>query len=186
MLPKKSQSIGVKYMKRPKENVNGRTVQPLLNEEESLNLEINVLELDREWSIQPRLARKWNAKLAAAEAEARRQKDQFEFVEAELTLMAAENPEEFGIRKSTKDQIEAAVICHKRYQHALRDLRDAEEAVGKLKSVTIGLEHKKKGLEKEVDLWMSGYFAEPRNRDGSKEAMTDMTMRRQALKGRKK
>lgn len=158
----------------------------LENNQDDNFLSVDELSLDKDWSIQARLAKKWHLKLAQARDKLDTAKDQLEYIKSKLTVDIREDPASFGLRKATDKSIEAATVIHDRFQSAKEEVRQAKKEVGEIEAVTTAIEHKKKALEKMVDLWTMGYFSEPRASSNSRETLTDLEMRRLSTRGRKR
>lgn len=119
--------------------------------------------LDQEWVKQPRLA----LTVGEAEMEAAYELDQckvrLDFVESELYLAIRNTPSEFNLQdKPSEATIKAAITTHIRYQEALQNVNEARYK-SKMYSVrTSAVEHKKRALEKLVDLEWMHYNSEPK------------------------
>ena len=141
--------------------------------EEVLPIDLDRLEI--EWSQQAlryfRLA--VDAERADAEAERAKiaydvAKEEVKEVEARLSVSVRADPAAFNVSKVTEGSIEAAVLSHPSYARAVakrtaasNDWVDAKEYAGVLKVGVQSMEHKKKGLEKGVDMLLAGIFAAP-------------------------
>lgn len=127
-------------------------------------LEIDRTQLEVEWEQQPLLY--WDA--ARELAEAKRSKDQLEIdlsvAKADADNEVRKDPEAFGLEKVTEPAIKAAILGHKKVQQLQADLIDAAYMVNLLEGKCRALEHRKRALEKEVDLFLAGYFAAPRDK----------------------
>jgi hypothetical protein len=143
---------------------------------------IDRLKLDEEWAEQPRSHHALcldaaDAKLKEAEAKA-----EVELVEAEVDHDVRLHPGKYGLDdggKLTEKVIAMAVAHSKRYRLAYRDYLLAKHGRDVAEAAVSASEHKKKGLEMEVQLHLSGYFAAPRARGDVKDDLDERKRRRQ-------
>lgn len=132
-------------------------------------LDIDVDNLDKELQKQAPLVKSWSDRLADAQLDMNEAKAKFELVKAELYLAISDKPELFGLEKSTVQAIEACVVTQEAYQKAQRRFNRKKHAVDVLKGTVEALDNKKKSLESEVDLFLSGYWADPRPKSRKSE-----------------
>jgi hypothetical protein len=161
-------------------------------------IDIDLNRLDYEWWRQPGLRKLWGDRRAAArehhsncemalelaETEAKvrleQAKDNLAQVEASLGIQIRNDPQSYGIEKSTDKPVEAAVICQTTYQNALYHLRQAavplDHDVQKAKerlvqakkrldyadTAVAACEHRRNALEKEVEMQLGGLYPECR------------------------
>lgn len=114
--------------------------------------------LDREWLRQAGLVYEQSELLAEAEREIDRLSLERDVTYAELDEMIRV---EEG--KKTEVQIKQWVVRHERYKVVENKYIEATYNANILKGVMRGLEHKKKALERLVDLMLSNYYSDPRN-----------------------
>lgn len=139
-------------------------------------LDINPYRLDYEWWRQPKLYKLWADRTADARNRMNEANSALDLMEAELTLKVGRYPSKFGFDKiPTVPAAKAAVTASPRYQKAVKVLNDAKHVLDKHQAMVTALDHKKKALEKGVDLSLSSYFAEPRN---NREAGREFSKRR--------
>lgn len=127
-------------------------------------MDIDLANLEVEWQEQPKLY------LAAAEelADAKKAAEELELelivrkAEAEKEVRA--EPEDFGLEKVTEAGVKAAVDTHKKVISLRSKIIEANHLVGLLVGKCRALEHRKRALEKEVDLFLAGYFAAPKEK----------------------
>lgn len=141
--------------------------------------------LDEEWVNQPLLYYKYAMKLADAREDFERAKARKDVVEAELDAAIRRDPPAFGLEKITEDALKKAIIRQRRYTEAQEELIKARHSMDVLEVKVNTLDHKKRGLEKLVDLWAREYFSEPRASVGARDDMGRVT-RDAAFKPRKK
>lgn len=142
-------------------------------------LEINEYELDYELNRQARLFRLWARRTAAAKDFMNQCESQMELVEAQLKLLAFKKPSKFGLDKPpTVEIMKAIVVASEKYQGAVRKYNDARREYEETKVMADALGHKKSSLEKEVELFLAGYFAEPRLKGRSRDEFGKRQARR--------
>lgn len=132
--------------------------------------------LDQECLRQPRLV------LAAGtlEADARLAVDElkrkFDLLEADLFLRVRNAPSEYDLHdKPTVDTIKSAVVVQPAYQDAVRKLNEAQHARAIHGTAVSALEHKKRMLEKSIDLLGMDYHSEPKPKSQSQERLNQRT-----------
>lgn len=133
--------------------------------------DIDESQLEKEWVNQPSKYREYADKLAAARKKLADRKAELDVVEADLKQRIRKQPQKFGIDKVTEGAINEVVTLNKEYQNALSSVNDAKYLVDLYDGTTTALEHRKKALESLVFLWGQGYFAEPKVRKGTEEAV---------------
>lgn len=146
-------------------------------------IEINELELDKEWIKQPKMYLEHAAKLADARAEMDEAKSALTLVEAEMDLKIRNNPERYEIEKITEKTVQTTIITSARYKETQKEFFEAKHKVDLLSAVVDALEHRKKALENLVHLHCAGYFAEPRANEAGRGTVEDMKKR--AARGRR-
>lgn len=156
------------------------------NQADSDILNIDLSRLDEEWLRQPRLVGSYAEQVANAREEMALAKADFELVEAELKLEVQKDPSAFNLEKATQGCIESAVVACKRYQRAQRQYIKTKHQVDVLEAVVSALEHKKRGLEKLVDLHLADYFSAPRPSERAKAHVGKVEGRGLRSKGKKR
>ncbi len=76
-------------------------------------------------------------------------------------------------KKLTEAGIKNEIILDKEYQNLKEELRVARFNLSIAKGVLTSLDHKKKALEKLVDLWIMGYNSEPKQSSNVKSKILD-------------
>lgn len=157
-------------------------------EDERSFIEIDPLALDREWVNQPRLYLQYSEELANAGREMDEAKSNLDITKADLEQQIRSDPDEFGLEKVTESAVNATMLTQPEYKSAMAALIDARHRRDILGAAVSALEHRKKALEKLVDLHLAGYFAAPRASAGSREAAKEIEDRavRRPLKQRVK
>lgn len=142
--------------------------------------------LDEEWVRQPVLYHHYAIELANARAELERLRAARDVTTAELDKNIRAVPEEFGLLKITEGGVQQTVILQPRYQEADQAVRDAKHAVDISQVAVDTLDHRKKALEKLVDLRLADYFSTPRASGVSKERMDGVEKREVRKRGQVK
>lgn len=151
------------------------------------DLQINQDELDREWVEQPTLYYRYATMLAKARLNHEREKSNIEVARAEVARLIRAKPKKFGIGdKITEAAVKEAILVHKDYTAAVESELKAKYRVDILQATVVALDHRKKALEKLVDLFLANYFSPPRAKgEKSREAqqrMSEQTSERAARK----
>lgn len=141
-------------------------------------LKIDKLRLDEEWLDQPRLYGVWALKLSNAKAELEQAKAALEVTHAELDKEVRADPTEYEIGKATEGAIKSLIPTLKGYRKALNELNLAKHKVDVLQVVVNALEHRKRALEKLVDLQGREYWSEPIADEAGREALDEAHRKR--------
>jgi len=151
-------------------------------EEDDFQIDKN--NLGKEWLRQPLLYLKY----AQAAADARRDVDEcknaLEVTRAELSLKVRKDPEKFGILKATEAGYTSAIEMSKDVKNAQDDHIVARHDYEILLAAVGAMDHRKKALENYTSLYLSGYFSDPKAKEGESEAVSDM--RKQEIRRRGK
>ena len=136
------------------------------------DLEIDKFSLDAECMDQSRRFAKWGKLWSDAEKE----RDE---IEARTAMDVRTNPEKYGLNKVSESGVESSVNSNQEViniRHRVSVLRVAKNA----------FEQRRSMLEKMVDLFLSGYWAEPRLPKQSQEDLSQAGTedQKQALKKR--
>lgn len=123
------------------------------------DLEIDFSRLDEIWRDHSVKFMKWSEKWVNAVSERDRAKEALEVVKAELD---SEIRTKYVGKKPTEAAINSMITTNKEYQEAVSKLIDANESVNLLASAKTAFEHKKKALESLTQLWIQGYWSEPK------------------------
>lgn len=124
--------------------------------------ELDKYKLDVEWTNQPKLYYQAAMELAEASASYERAKAERELQEAEISLDIRKNPGKYGLDKVTEGAISNTVLLQKEYKDALDTMLKCKEEVETRRVHVDTLDHRKKALEKLVDLSLANYYAIPR------------------------
>jgi len=146
--------------------------------EEGSFLDIDKNLLDDEWINQPKLYFKWAVQLEDAREDLDNAKADFDLVKAEVDLAIRNDPNKYDLPdKITEKMIAAAVPVQPEYEEAQKVFFLTKHQVGVLQAAVTALDHRKKALEKLVDLHGQKYFASPRASVCAREAMEEVEKR---------
>lgn len=130
--------------------------------------------LDEELQSQPKMYFEHAVLLADARRDYEQAEAAKDLVWAELDRDIRSDPAAFGIDKITEPTVKEAITRSKRYQRAVADAIDKKHDMDVMQAGTTALDHRKRGLEKAVELYLSDYWAEPRIKgDGREKARED-------------
>ena len=149
-------------------------------------IEIDRYRLDDEWVGQPELY--WEYATAAVEARAvwEQAKARLDVVKAEFDIEIRTNPDDYDLPKVTETVIASTITTQKPVKDAVKAVIVAKEKLGYLEAAVTALDHRKKALEKLVELDARNYFSEPRAKGDSREVMEEVEKRAIRRRGRKK
>lgn len=134
-----------------------------LDKTDSTFLSIDINRLDREWLGQPELVYVYSIKLADARRESDSLKSKLELVESSFDGKIRKNPKKYGIESKTitESAIRACLSSIDEVIFVKRQLINKKHTIDILTAAVNALEHRKRALEKLVDLWQASYFASP-------------------------
>jgi hypothetical protein len=132
------------------------------------DLRIDFAELDLNWRDHAANYMHWSNKWVAAVSERDRAKENLDVIKAEVDR---EIREAYSGKKPTEAAISALVSTNTRYREASDLLIDANEKVNLLASAKSAFEHQKKALEGLTQLWINGYWSEPKISGAAKEKL---------------
>lgn len=139
---------------------------------EEFSVSIDRYRLDEQWAEQPEMYHEYAIKAADARQEADEARNRQEVVEAELYQKIVTQPESFGLLKTTEKAIDAAITAHNKNQEAVKEVIETRHQLAIMEAAVSALEHRKKALEKLVELFIADYYATPktpRNPKGGQE-----------------
>lgn len=120
-------------------------------------------ELDREWIEQPDKYLEYAMQLAEANNEVNERKASLDVSEAEAELDIRSKPRKYKLSEPIREaSVKLQIVLHPDVQKATRRLNKAKYRAGILSAAVTALDHRKRALEKLVDLHGQGYFAAPR------------------------
>jgi capsule polysaccharide export protein KpsE/RkpR len=154
--------------------------------EDNSILKIDLLNLEEEWANQPELYKEWADQLALARKEHEEAKAALEVAKAEASNDIRKHPKAFDLDKVTEKAIELLYPSHEDYMAAQQKVIDAKYAMDMLQGMVTALDHRKKALEKEVDLHGQGYYSVPQAReDYGRKIKADAAQREVTKRSRK-
>ncbi len=156
------------------------------NNDDGPRLQIDEHRLDEEWTGQPKLYYKWAAEHAEAILAVDTAKTTVDLVKAELDQEIRANPEKYGISKITETVVTTTILGDPEYQAAMKKVNVARYEVNIVAAAVVALEHRKRALEKLVDLHGRNYFSEPKASEQSRETMDQVEKRSVRNKARRK
>jgi len=110
----------------------------------SVDLQINEYRLDTEWKKQAELYYQYAAELADARKELDSNKSKLEKTKASLYKMISAAPEVYGLKKSTENAINSAILEQLDYVDAQAAIIEAKYRVDILAALLTAFDHKKK------------------------------------------
>lgn len=125
------------------------------------DLKIDKFNLDDAWENQALLFCEWAEKAVEASFLRDKKKENLEIVRAEVDMEIRREAVRSG-EKLTENAIASIIIQNSRYRNANKELLEAVKNQGVLNVAREAFDHRKKALEKLTELFLAGYFAEPR------------------------
>lgn len=141
-------------------------------------LDINPYALDREWVEQPALFHVWASKLSNARSKHEESLREIDIVVAELDMDIRDNPKSYGIKKLSEKAIEKCIILQKEYMLAVKASHEAKRKMDSYNNMVRALEHKKKALEKLVELHITDYHSDPKANGEGGRSMREVEKKR--------
>lgn len=148
----------------------------------TLTLAIDEFRLDVEWINQPKQYHAHAVHLADMRKEWEACKNLLEVTRAETAKSVRSNPEAYGLAKTTEAAINETVPVQADYKNAQQAVVNARHDMEIAQAAVDALEHRKRALEKLVDLHGRDYFAEPLAK-GNKEEVATAKKRHARAKG---
>lgn len=153
--------------------------------EVELDLQIDPYRLDDEWVEAASLYGRYAMELADARRDFEEAKAALELAKAEIDTAIRRDPEAFGLAKSTENAVAAAIPQQDNYKEATQEVINARHRMDIVDGAVKSLDHRKKGLEKLVDLYFGEYYSKPRASAESREQMDEAEKRAVRQKGRR-
>jgi hypothetical protein len=126
-------------------------------------IQIDEDDLGTEWAAQPGLMYRWSVKEADARHRHAQLKARLDLTAAELGLAMRLTPADYNLPpKPSNDLVKEAVIANEDFQRWLKKLNEAKHELDVFAAAVFAVEHKKKALEKMVELHSTNYYSEPR------------------------
>lgn len=133
-------------------------------------LDINNLEV--EWVQQPKLFHHHALQLADARELHEQSKAELELIKAELDLKIRRIATKKG-DKLTEATVQSMIVVDSGYQDSLKAVSTARHTVDVLTAAVNALDHRKRALEKLVDLHGQNYFSVPSARGEARKALEE-------------
>lgn len=149
--------------------------------EDDSYVEIDKYHLDDECQRQPKLVKREGERLATLEFETAEAKAALDLKKAQLELGVRSDPAVYDLEKVTEATVAAAIVALPDYQRALKRYNKARKREAVQKALVEALKHKKPMIERMIDLFLAGYYAEPKAK-GDARAVTDGASKRSARK----
>lgn len=137
-------------------------------------LEIDPLQLDKEWLKQPMLFFDFAAELVEAKNVLDQAKAELELIDADIDREIRRDPEKYGVIKITENIVAAIIPSRPKHKEAYTKFIEAKYEVGIIQAAVDALDQRKKALENLVTLHGQNYFAEPRTPKGMGEEVGEM------------
>jgi hypothetical protein len=125
-------------------------------------LVIDEFALDKELIKQPSLYDFWAHKSADARHNHEQAKAKLDQIRAQLSLNIRRDPSAFGLSKTTEATIDAVIVTEQQYADALEEVIEAKHLVDRYAGHLTALDHRKKSLEKLVELHVANYYSKPK------------------------
>lgn len=121
------------------------------------DLEVDKDNLDYEWVRQASLYDKWNKAFVFASRESERLEERLDQIKSEVDDDIRRNPEKFSLDKVTESAIKSKLSNNKKVIKAKTRYLDMLAVQRTIAGALKALEHKRKALERLVDLHICGY-----------------------------
>ncbi len=141
-------------------------------------LNIDLEHLEDEWVKQPGLVAKFGELAADARQEFDEAKRRLDVVKADVGKKIREDPDEYGLSKSTVDAVNAAIILQPEVEEAEQDVINARHEFNVYEAMMTALDNRKKALEGVVYLHGQSYFSIPHDSTGVMEETERADLRR--------
>ena len=142
--------------------------------------------LDTELVRQPQLYWEHAERLADTRRDHERAEAEKDLTWAELDAKIRGNPGDWGLDKVTESSVEQAIVRSTRYQKAVANAIDKKHDMDVAYAAVTALDHRKRALEKLVDLRLAEYYADPILPKGERGKMEDRAKREARTAGQKR
>jgi len=150
------------------------------------DFEVDIHALETEWVNQPKFFMRYALMAAEARRDHEEAKNRVKILEAELSLDVRRDPAKYGLSKTTEDSIKATVITDPTMVLAQKEIIASRHDMDVADAAVTAMEHRKKALEKEVDLYIAGYFSHPKVKEANKEKFDELRTKAIRQKGRRR
>lgn len=134
------------------------------------DLEIDKDNLDEAWQYQALRFAEWAEKEIEAMFQRDKLKEQLDLQRAILDGHIRKNPTSYFLEKVTESAIQNIILQNENYQKINNDYLDAVKQTKIFGVAREAFDHRKKALEKLTDLFLSQYWAEPKNTKNREES----------------
>jgi hypothetical protein len=135
------------------------------------DIEVDRYQLEVLWENQAKLYGKWSEESVKAADEVDRCKSKIKLLRDTLNKDVRLHPEKYGIEGTLREAaISSAIDTDQKVRELEGDLQDLVYQERIFKGVLVALDHKKKALEYLSQLFISGYYATPREPKKAEES----------------
>lgn len=124
------------------------------------DIQIDEYMLEKECMNQPHLYAEIGALYVVAKTDAKRLKEQADYVKASLNAKIRSSPVDFGIAKPTEAAISAAVSTQDECCNAISNYIDAQEIADHFQILLAAADQRRSMLNDLVELWKNNYYDE--------------------------
>lgn len=151
-----------------------------------VELQIDLDRLDDEWAEQSNRRYEYGVELAEVRRRWEMSKNALSEVESEVARDIRQRPEIYGLTKITENAVKETMPLQDKVKEAKQQVVEARYEMDLAESAVIAFDHRKKALEKEVELFLANYFGKPRASGTSQEMVANMEMQRMAKRRNRK
>lgn len=141
-------------------------------------------QLDKEWTQQPKTYYQYAEEVAKQQKKLDELKKEKEVIVAGLGLNIRQSPEKYDIVKVTESAVSAAIVLDTSNQLIEERIIEQKYVLDLAKGVLTALDHKKKALEKLVDLHGQNYFSTPRVKNTDSKKVVEKINKKKARRRR--
>jgi len=154
------------------------------------DIKINEHDLESEWLTQPSLMLYYSEAHAEALHARDTAKVQVDYTFAKIDADIRKNWEKFFDSKPTEGAIKSFILKSPKYKKAEHFLIDCAKEANLLAGIKTSFDHRKRALENIVSLRISGFHAEPKNKNSTgrishREKTAGLNRKRKRVKSRK-
>lgn len=137
-------------------------------------LDIDLLNLEKEWVQQPKKYYIWGKRLSKAKKKLEKSKVSLDLIKSEIDSMIRSDPEKHGLVKATEAAISNAVLQNEEYKKAMDRHIRLKYKVDILQTAVNAMIQRKEALESAVRLHGQSYFSIPKANSITKETVDSM------------
>lgn len=136
--------------------------------------DIDLTMLDKEWMEHSKLFFRFSLKVTKAARKVAEAKAELDLVCSGLASKMRMSPKKYGLgSKATEAAIKSKIPSRKKYKKYFDKLNDTIENHSTLQNVVTALDHRRRGLERLVQLHGQNYFSEPKPLDERSRMIAD-------------